>query len=139
MTGVLQWAASAPPAQGAALASISGCMSPNPPAGFYSKLSGATGPAGVPASWATGTYGKDMARIACYESTYRVHAYNGTCCWGMYQFAKSSLPISWTCYWDGCNGHTIMFEQDVAGLKYAHSRYGNPSNAWAHEVNYGWW
>jgi len=126
-----------------ASASIASCTNTTPPSWFFGQLSTyTTTKAGVPSSWASGTYGYDMARIACYESGYNLTAYNGSCCWGMYQFSKTSLPgtgVSWTCYWDGCSGLRAAVWQNIAALRYTKSRYGDPAKAWAHEVSYGWW
>ena len=133
----------APTASAASGESIASCTNTTPPSWFFGQLTTyTTTKAGVPSSWASGAYGYDMARIACYESTYRLTAYNGSCCWGMYQFSMTSLAgtgVTWTCYWYGCSGLRAAVWQDIAALRYAKSRYGDPAKAWAHQVSYGWW
>jgi hypothetical protein len=82
-----------------------------------------------------------MSKIACYESTWRPGAVNGIY-HGLYQMSSGLFPragVTWSDYLNGGNGHDVWFEQDVAGISYARSRYGSPCAGWQHEHDYGWW
>jgi hypothetical protein len=87
-----------------------------------------------------------MAKIACYESTWDVHAVNGDYR-GSYQIDVDYFPIgdcTYGKYWNGGNGrdgqwHNARFWQHVAAFRYILGRYANPCDGWSHELNYGWW
>ncbi|HTZ42256.1 MAG TPA: hypothetical protein VMB79_00205 [Jatrophihabitans sp.] len=115
------------------------CSDTTPPSWFYNRLTNAANDdSSIPNSWGT-SY--DMARIACFESSYQVHAENGSY-YGLGQMSKSLIAsenVSWDHYWNGSADHHIGYYQLLAALRYCKERYGSPANAWSHEVNYGWW
>jgi hypothetical protein len=115
------------------------CASPAPPSWFYPRLrSAARSDASIPDTWGNSA---DMARIVCYESSYRVHASNGDH-WGLGQMTSANIAyynVSWDHYWNGSANHTIAFYQLLAALRYCKDRYGSPAAGWQHEINYGWW
>lgn len=115
------------------------CSNTTPPSWFYTRLTNAANAdPNIPNSWGT-SY--DMARIVCFESSYEVHAQNGSY-YGLGQMSKTNIAaenVSWDHYWNGSADHTIAYYQLLAALRYCKDRYGSPANGWAHEVNYGWW
>lgn len=116
------------------------CQDPNPPNWFYPRLHAAAHANGdaVPDSWGNS---RNMARIVCYESTYRPGAHNGQY-YGLGQMSRTNVEaanISWRCYRDGGCAKPRSFHQLLAALRYAKARYGNPAGAWQHIQQHGWW
>lgn len=113
------------------------CSSTTPPSWFYSDLVAAEkADRSIPDSWGK-SY--DMARIACWESSYEPHASNGDH-WGLGQLTKSNIStynVSWDHYWNGSSTHAARYYQIVAMLRYCKARYGTPEKGWAHEVSDG--
>jgi len=100
----------------------------------------------VPSSfWSDVAYRDDIAKIACYESTFEYHAENV----GQYGLFQMSSPliategVTFAAYWNGSvvrSKHVgATWYQCTAGERYIHSRYGNPAAAWDHEETYGWY
>jgi hypothetical protein len=115
------------------------CSDTTPPSWFYTRLTNAAkADDSIPNSWGT-SY--DMARIVCFESSYEVHATNGSY-YGLGQMSKTNIAaynVTWDHYWNGSSSHVIAFYQLLAALRYCKDRYGSPAAGWAHEVNYNWW
>lgn len=118
---------------------------------FYRSLRNAAEYMGaVPDRWGRRDtrQGRCMAKIACRESDWRIHATNGSYR-GMYQINRDYFPMgaaTFSKYWDGGrdrNGtwRTPMFWQHYAAFRYILSRpdYDNPCQGWASEQNRGWW
>ncbi len=122
--------------------SISSCTNTTPPGSwFYSDVVAAEkSTTAIPDSWGKS---HDIARIACYESSYNPKAVNPNGLYfGLGQLGKPQVAatgVSWTDYWNGTSVHAARYYQIVAMLKYCKTRYGSPSAAWAHEVADGWW
>ena len=100
----------------------------------------------VPAKfWTDVTYRDDIAKIACYESTFEYHAQNvGQ--FGLFQMDApliASEGVKFSQYWNGAKVHKVhegaTWFQCLAAERYIHARYGTPVAAWGHEENYGWY
>ena len=138
MSTVAMSTAAALPAQ-AATPDAMRCSSTTPPSWFYPDLVAAEkADSSIPDSWGK-SY--DMARIACWESSYLPHASNGDH-WGLGQLTKANIAtykVTWDHYWNGSSTHAARYYQIVAMLRYCKARYGTPAKGWAHEVADGWW
>ncbi|NUS72733.1 MAG: hypothetical protein HOQ05_04930 [Corynebacteriales bacterium] len=117
------------------------CQDPSPPSWFNVRLKAAaeTSGDGVPTSWGSSV---DMARIACFESTFRTSAQNGQY-FGLTQMNRTSVEnasVSWHCYtvYEGCT-KPRGYHQLLAALRYADSRYGSPAKGWKHIRENNWW
>jgi len=121
------------------LAATTRCSDTTPPSWFYTRLTNAArSDPNIPDGWGTS---HDMARIVCFESSYQVHAENGSY-YGLGQLSKANISaanVSWDHYWNGSASHVIAFYQLLAALRYCKQRYGTPADGWAHEVKHGWW
>ena len=91
--------------------------------------------------WSDITYRDDIAKIACYESTFQYHAQNAGQ-YGLFQMSSSlivSEGVAFDEYWWGSRLEGATWYQCTAGERYIHARYGTPAVAWAHEESYGWY
>jgi hypothetical protein len=114
------------------------------PAVVWARIKGATTAkhGGIPATyWSDLVYRRDIARIACYESTWEFHAENGSQ-FGWFQMSPPLMTtegVSFNQYWAGSHAEAAGWYQCTAGERYIHARYGTPVAAWSHEENYGWY
>ncbi len=144
VAGLVQPAAAAPPPP-ASVASVdtSRCDDPKPPSWFYPHLERAAERPNdrVPSSWGDS---KAMAKIVCWESSFRTGAYNPALpTYGLGQMTRANIDaanVSFDCYWrDGCPNRDRAYWQLVAAMRYADARYGSPAEGWQHIRSHGWW
>lgn len=91
--------------------------------------------------WGNVGWRQDIVKIACFESTFHYHAENGPY-FGLFQMSSalvSSEGVSFHKYWNGYHHIGALWYQCTAAERYIRTRYGNPANAWRHEMNYGWY
>ncbi|MEC3976724.1 hypothetical protein [Amycolatopsis sp. H20-H5] len=120
--------------------SIAGCTSPPTPSWFGTREQEAAGVAGdsVPDSWGSSL---NIARIACFESSFSPTATNGQY-YGLGQMSQTSVGatgVSWSSYVNGSSAHPATFYQVLAMMRYVKDRYGDTTAAWNHEVDYNWY
>ncbi len=113
------------------------------PAVVWTRLENATTAHGdVPQTyWSNVTYRDDIAKIICYESTFRYLAEDGSQ-YGWFQMSEPLIRregVRFTDYLGGSATQAAGWYQCTAGERYIAARYGNPAAAWTHEENYGWY
>lgn len=142
LTAIAAFSLAVAPAANAAV-DTSRCDNPHPPSWFYPHLDRAAERPNdrVPSRWGES---KAMAKIVCWESSFRVEAYNPALpTYGLGQMTRYNVTdnnVKFACYWDhGCDGHDRRYWQLVAAMRYADKRYGSPADGWQHIRNYGWW
>ncbi len=113
------------------------------PAVVWTRLKSATAAHGdlPPTYWSDVTYRDDIAKLICYESTFRYLAEDGSQ-YGWFQMSGSlvrSEGVRFTEYLGGSVTQAAGWYQCTAGERYIAARYGNPAAAWSHEESYGWY
>lgn len=113
------------------------------PSVLWARIESATDLHGdIPSTyWSNVTYRDDIAKIACYESTFAYHEVTDGS-YGWFQLSPSLVTgegVTFSEYWGGSARRAAGWYQCTAGERYIHARYGTPVAAWDHEETYGWY